>query len=221
MTTKLENPIRILIVDDQQLIRQGIATLLSLQEGIDVMGQADGGRAAVDQARTLRPDLILMDIQMPEMNGIEALIEIRQIDPAVKVLMLTTFTDDHFIVQSLKAGACGYLLKDIPSHDLAQAIRLAHAGVYQMAPTVAGKLVGDLSLDAPIPPAAKQGEIPVTPRELEVLRLLASGASNKEIAAALIISEGTVKKHLSNILTTLDLRDRTQAAIYAVRHGLA
>lgn len=214
--------IKTLIVDDQQLIRQGIATLLSLQEGIEVVGQADSGQVAIELAQTLEPDLVLMDIQMPSMNGIDALIEIQRMRPEIQVLMLTTFTDDHFIVQSLRAGACGYLLKDIPPHDLAQAIRLAHAGVYQMSPTVAGKLVGDISQPVSRPPAAPiSEEIAVTPRELEVLQLLASGASNKEIAAALTISEGTVKKHLSNILTTLDLRDRTQAAIYAVRHGLA
>ncbi|MEM7115234.1 MAG: response regulator transcription factor [Chloroflexota bacterium] len=216
--------IRILVVDDQELIRQGIATLLSLEEGIVVVGQADSGETAVSQATALKPDLILMDIRMPGMDGVEAVQVIRQQQPTCKVLMLTTFNDDHYIIKSLQAGATGYLLKDMPSHDLAQAIRLAHAGIYQLAPDVAGKLVGNISQPHgpnTTPPQFPSEKIPVTLRELDVLRLLASGASNKEIALQLSISEGTVKKHISNILQTLDLRDRTQAAIYAVKHNLA
>ena len=213
-----QTPIRILVADDQQLIRQGIATLLDLEEGLSVIGQAENGEVAVELAKAHRPDLILMDIQMPVMNGIEALKKIRAMHPTCKILMLTTFTNDHYVIQSIKAGAYGYLLKDIPSDDLAKAVKLAHAGIYQLDPNVAGKLVGNLFIDEvqPIEPV----EIPVTPRELEVLHLLSSGASNKEIADKLTISEGTVKKHISNILTTLDLRDRTQAAIYAVQNGL-
>ncbi len=213
--------IRVLVADDQQLIRQGIATLLELEDGFVVVGQADNGQVAIDMARTLKPDVLLMDIQMPVVNGIEALIEVRRDLPDCKVLMLTTFDDDAYIVQALRAGSCGYLLKDIPSHDLAQAVRLAHAGIYQLAPEVVGKLVGDTALKRPEKVQAISAEIPVTPREKEVLQLLASGASNKEIAEQLYISEGTVKKHITNILNTLGLRDRTQAAIYAVRHGLA
>lgn len=215
--------IRVLVVDDQQLIRQGISTLLNLQQGIDVVGQADDGIQAVDLAKRARPDLILMDIRMPNMNGIDALAKIKQMLPQCKVLMLTTFSDQEYIVQSLKAGACGYLLKDIPSEDLAQAVRLAHAGIYQLDPNVAGKLVGDLfSQESHAAAAVSETppDIPVTPRELEVLHLIASGASNKEIADQLFISEATVKKHISNILIALDLRDRTQAAIYAVRNKL-
>lgn len=216
--------IRILVVDDQELIRQGIATLLSLEAGIAVVGQADSGETAVSQATNLQPDLILMDIRMPGMDGVEAVRIIRQQQPTCKVLMLTTFNDDHYIIKSLQAGATGYLLKDMPSNDLAQAIRLAHAGIYQLAPDVAGKLVGSISQPHgpnTTPPRFPTEKIPVTLRELDVLRLLASGASNKEIALQLSISEGTVKKHISNILQTLDLRDRTQAAIYAVKHNLA
>ncbi|MEM8858478.1 MAG: response regulator transcription factor [Chloroflexota bacterium] len=215
--------IRVLVVDDQQLIRQGISTLLNLQQGIDVVGQADDGIQALDLAKRARPDLILMDIRMPNMNGIDALAKIKQMLPQCKVLMLTTFSDQEYIVQSLKAGACGYLLKDIPSEDLAQAVRLAHAGIYQLDPNVAGKLVGDLfSQESHAAAAVSETppDIPVTPRELEVLHLIASGASNKEIADQLFISEATVKKHISNILIALDLRDRTQAAIYAVRNKL-
>lgn len=212
--------IRILVVDDQQLIRQGIATLLALEADIDVVGLADNGHAAVEQAVAQQPDLILMDIQMPVMNGIDALHAIRKQQLMCKVLMLTTFNDDHYIVQALRAGAVGYLLKDIPSDDLAQAVRLAHAGVYQLSPDVAGKLVGNIS--QPVASAERNSaETNLTPRELDVLRLLAAGTSNKEIAQQLSISEGTVKKHISKILQTLDLRDRTQAALYAVKHNLA
>ncbi len=214
------SPIRVLIADDQELIRQGIATLLELEDGMTVVGQAENGRMAVESARELKPDIVLMDIQMPEMDGIEALAHIRRERPECKVLMLTTFDDDDYVVRSLRSGSCGYLLKDIPSRDLAQALRLAHAGIYQLDPEVAGKLVGDFFVTqnkSPKTPA----EIPVTPREREVLVLLAYGASNKEISETLFISEGTVKKHITSILNTLELRDRTQAAIYAVRQGLA
>ncbi len=217
MTTT--SPIRILVADDQQIIRQGLVTLLGLEDGLLVVGQADNGQVAIELARDLNPDIILMDIQMPSVSGIEALKTILREQPACKVLMLTTFDDDLYIMRSLRAGACGYLLKNIPSHDLAQAIRLAHAGIYQLAPDVAGKLVGNLSAQKQM--HAVSAEIPVTPREREVLALLASGSSNREIAEQLFISEATVKKHITNILNTLDLRDRTQAAIYAVRHGLA
>ncbi len=212
-------PIRILVVDDQQLIRQGIATLLDLEPDIDVIGQAEDGEVAIALAKSLSPDLILMDIQMPNMNGIEALRTILQLHPSCKVLMLTTFNDDQYIVKALKAGAIGYLLKDMPSDDLAQAIKLAHAGISQLSHEVAGKLVGNVTHPNAMP-TTPSSHSNLTPRELDVLRLLASGASNKEIAQQLFVSEGTVKKHLSKILQVLELRDRTQAAIYAVRHHL-
>ncbi len=213
--------IRVLVADDQQLIRHGIATLLQLEEGFCVVGQAENGQVAIEKARDLKPDVVLMDIQMPVISGIDALRTIRQEQPDCQVLMLTTFDDDEYIVQAFRAGSCGYLLKDIPSHDLAQAVRLANAGVYQLAPEVVGKLVGDLFMEKRGKAMLSSAEIPVTPREKEVLQLLASGASNKEIATQLVISEGTVKKHITNILNTLNLRDRTQAAIYAVKHNLA
>lgn len=216
-----EAKIRILIVDDQYLIREGIASLLELEDGVEVIDMVANGKEAVDKASRLNPDVILMDVRMPEMNGVEATIKIKQDLLSCQIIMLTTFDDEEFIMQSLLAGACGYLMKDIPSHDLVQAIKLAYKGVYQLAPEVAGKLVGSLQQHQKT--LKQQKLLPdasLTARELEVLRLLAKGATNKEIAKAFDISEGTVKNHVSNILMRLELRDRTQAAIYAVEHGL-
>lgn len=215
-------PVRVLIVDDQQLIREGIGSLLSIQEGIQVVGTATNGQEAIEQALALSPDIILMDVRMPVMDGVKATAEVRR-QVKCQVLMLTTFDDETYIVEALRAGASGYLLKDMPVADLAQAIRLAHAGVYPLDPAVAGKLVGALDragkkaeqADAEIPEGAD-----LTEREAEVLRLIARGATNREIAKRLSISEGTVKNHVSNILSRLGLRDRTQAAIYAHERGL-
>ncbi|MEL7351045.1 MAG: response regulator transcription factor [Cyanobacteria bacterium P01_A01_bin.116] len=218
--------IRILLVDDQYLIREGIASLLELEDAVEVVGIAENGRDAIAQATERKPDIILMDVRMPEMNGVEATASIKQALPTCQVIMLTTFDDEEFIVQSLLAGACGYLMKDIPPKDLVQAIKLAHKGVYQLAPEVAGKLIGALkdgalnNNSAPTP-ARPPIETPLTTRELEVLKLIARGRTNKGIAKALNVSEGTVKNHVSNILMRLELRDRTQAAIYAVENGLS
>jgi DNA-binding NarL/FixJ family response regulator len=219
--------VRVLVVDDQQLMRDGIASLLSIQDGIEVVGTAADGQEAIDQALSLSPDVILMDIRMPVMDGIAATEQVRRQVPACQVLMLTTFDDDEYIVKALLAGANGYLLKDIPAQDLAQAIQLAHRGIYQLEPTIAGKLVGALSsmpATAPLAPSSSTS-IPedcpdLTERELDVLRLIATGATNREIAQELVISEGTVKNHVSNILNCLGLRDRTQAAIYAREKNL-
>ncbi|MEM9162632.1 MAG: response regulator transcription factor [Cyanobacteria bacterium P01_F01_bin.4] len=213
--------IRVLLVDDQYLIREGIASLLELEEAVEVVGMAEHGKDAIAKALDLKPHIILMDVRMPEMNGVEATVHIRQALPTCQVIMLTTFDDEEFIVQSLLAGACGYLMKDIPPQDLVQAIKLAHAGVYQLAPEVAGKLIGALQhKQGPVAHKA-QVDTPLTARELEVLKLIAKGTTNKGIAQALNVSEGTVKNHVSNILMRLELRDRTQAAIYAVENGLS
>ncbi len=214
-------PIRILLVDDQYLIREGIASLLELEEAVEVVGMASNGKEAIEKALELKPNIVLMDVRMPEMNGVEATAKIRQALPACQVIMLTTFDDEEFIVQSLLAGACGYLMKDIPPKDLAQAIKLAHAGVFQLAPEVAGKLVGSLKDKQTIVSPKPEIHTPLTARELEVLKLLAKGTTNKEIAKAFHLSEGTVKNHVSNILMRLELRDRTQAAVYAVENGLS
>lgn len=216
--------ITVMIVDDQRLVREGIASLLALQEGIQVLGMATNGEEAIAQAVELKPQVILMDVRMPRMDGIAATIEIRKRLPNCQVLMLTTFDDEEYIVKSLTAGASGYLLKDIPAQDLAQAVRLTHAGIYQLSPSVAGKLVGQLNLPAYRASQARKAAIPevdLTEREMEVLRLVATGATNKEIAEKLSVSEGTVKNHMSSILTRLGLRDRLQAALFALEHGLA
>lgn len=213
--------VTVLVADDQRLVREGIASLLDIQDGVSVVGTAVDGQEAVEKALSLAPDVILMDVRMPVMNGIDATTEIRRQLPACQILMLTTFDDEEYIVKSLQAGASGYLLKDIPAADLAQAIRLTHAGIYQLAPSVAGKLVGQLSAQS-----AKHGsaqplvEHSLTTRELDVLRLVATGATNREIAEKLCVSEGTVKNHVSNILSRLGLRDRLQAALYAHEHCL-
>ncbi|MEN8444104.1 MAG: response regulator transcription factor [Cyanobacteria bacterium J06555_13] len=214
-------PIRILLVDDQYLIREGIGSLLELEKAIEVVGMAENGEVAIAQALELKPNIILMDIRMPVMNGVEATAKIRHALPTCQVIMLTTFDDEEFVVQSLLAGACGYLMKDIPSHDLASAIRLAHTGVFQLAPDVAGKLIGSLQNKQVAPASTPPVDTPLTAREREVLKLLAKGATNKEIANNFNLSEGTVKNHVSNILMRLELRDRTQAAVYAVENGLS
>lgn len=221
-------PVRVLVVDDQQLMRDGLSSLLSIQEGIDVVGTAIDGQDAIDQALQLLPNVILMDVRMPVMDGITATVHLRKQMPDCQILMLTTFDDDEYIIKALLAGACGYLLKDIPAHDLARAVQLAHAGIFQLEPSVAVKLVAiasvkNIQTDATSGIIAKSNNTAAVPdeirdlseREMEVLCLIAIGATNREIAEKLYISEGTVKNHVSNILNCLGLRDRTQAAIYA------
>ncbi|MGD1900561.1 MAG: response regulator [Phormidesmis sp.] len=214
--------IRILLVDDQYLIREGIASLLELESMMEVVGIAANGKEAIAQAQDLKPNIVLMDVRMPKMNGVEATAKIKQTVPACQIIMLTTFDDEEYIVQSLLAGACGYLMKDIPSKDLVQAIKLAYAGVYQLAPEVAGKLIGAIKSNKGTTATTQQPvETPLTAREREVIKLIAKGSTNKGIARALHVSEGTVKNHVSNILMRLELRDRTQAAIYAFENGLS
>jgi DNA-binding NarL/FixJ family response regulator len=217
--------VRVLVVDDQRLIRDGITSLLNLEPGIRVVGSAVNGQDALAQARALEPDVILMDVRMPVLDGVAATAQLRAQLPACQVLMLTTFDDEEYIMDALRAGACGYLLKDMPAPDLAQAIQAAHKGIYQLDPAVAGKVIAALTGggvgaaaagNAGAGPApAPAGGAELTSREIEVLRLIARGATNREIAEALVISEGTVKSHISHILGRLGLRDRTQAAIYA------
>lgn len=225
--------VRVLVADDQQLMRDGIASLLSIQEGIEVIGAAANGQEAIEQALALHPDVILMDVRMPALDGVAATEAIRRQLPDCQILMLTTFDDDAYVLDALRAGAVGYLLKDIPARDLAQAIQAAHRRIYQLDPAVASRLVASLTAQPrqegrPAAPttsapgaATSAAKLPdLSERELEVLRLIAQGTTNREIAEHLVISEGTVKNHISHILGRLGLRDRTQAAIYAREHGL-
>jgi DNA-binding NarL/FixJ family response regulator len=229
MSDKAQEPsVRVLVVDDQRLMRDGIASLLSIQDGIEVVGTAANGQEALECALALHPDVILMDVRMPTMDGVVATAQIRRQLPDSRVLMLTTFDDEEYVVDALSAGACGYLLKNIPAPDLARSVQAAHRGIYQLDHSIAGKVVASLVRPAktsPLPPATDDASTllnapDLTSREIEVLRLISQGATNREIARRLVISEGTVKNHISNILSRLGLRDRTQAAIYARENGL-
>ena len=214
--------IRVLLVDDQAIIRQGLRALLGLEADLQVVADADHGRAALTaiQHRYNGPeavDVVLMDLRMPVMDGVAASREIRQRFPQVKVLVLTTFDDDDLVQQAIVAGAMGYLLKNTPSEELAAAIRAVHRGYAQFGPGIFQKMMPTPAYPTPsdLPPGV--GEL--TPREREVLKLLGTGANNREIAAALYISEGTVKNHVTHVLNRLGLRDRTQAAILAAQLG--
>jgi DNA-binding NarL/FixJ family response regulator len=205
--------IRLLIVDDQNLIRQGLRALLELEPDLQIVGEAENGQIAIEQVRMLQPDVVLMDIRMPVMDGVAATPIICQQFPQTKVLVLTTFDEDDYVNQAIQRGAAGYLLKDTPSEELAAAIRSVHRGYTQFAPGILQKMLTRLAPTAAVELPAGFAEL--TPREKDVLRLIAQGASNREIAQTLYISEGTVKNHVTNILGRLNLRDRTQAALFA------
>jgi DNA-binding NarL/FixJ family response regulator len=213
------NAIRILLVDDQPLFREGLRTLLSVQADFEVVGEAGNGEEAVRAARLLRPSVVLMDLQMPLLDGVAATRRLRAEMPECRVIVLTTFDDDEKVFDGLRAGAVGYLLKDAPSEKLAEAIRVAARGESFLQPSVAAKVVAEfarLTANAVAQPLVE----PLSSREREVLRLIASGASNREIADALFLAEGTVKNHVTNILGKLGVRDRTQAALKAREIGL-
>ncbi|MFD7256434.1 response regulator [Streptomyces sp. NPDC059874] len=221
MITPARPDVRVLVVDDQQLVREGIASLLGIQPGITVTGAVPDGRQAVEAALADRPDVILMDVRMPVMDGVTAVGVLSHRAPDCRVIMLTTFDDDEYVTQALAAGAVGYLLKNLPSAELAAAVRLAHAGVAQLDPAVARRLAANAARPTPPePPAGPTGLPALTERETDVLRLIATGSTNREIATRLYLSEGTVKNHISRVLSRLGLRDRTHAAIYARDHGL-
>lgn len=213
--------IRILLVDDQTLIRQGIKLLLDLEPDLEVVGLAGNGREALELAARLRPDVVLMDVRMPELDGVAATRALTAQQPHIGVIILTTFDDDEYIFEGLKAGARGYLLKDVSSEEIAHAVRAVAAGQALIQPSVARKVVAEFSrLAAAAPPEPPPGQPaalaqPLTERELDVLRALAAGRSNREIADQLVITEGTVKNHVSSLLAKLDVRDRTQAVLKA------
>ncbi|MEW2554312.1 response regulator transcription factor [Streptomyces zhihengii] len=208
--------IRVLIVDDQAMVREGFSVLLNAMPDIEVVGEAVNGREAVSRVAELAPDVVLMDIRMPELNGIDATREIVAADTGAKVLVLTTFDLDEYVYQALRAGASGFLLKDASARQLAEGVRVVAAGEALLAPTVTRRLITEFSklVEAPRPAAMTQvGDL--TERETEVLVLIAQGLSNAEIASHLVVAESTIKTHVSRVLVKLGLRDRTQAAVFA------
>lgn len=210
--------IRLLLVDDQSLICQGLKAMLSLEPDLEIVGMAHNGEAALEQVALLQPDVVLMDVRMPVMDGREATRAITQQYPQVKVLVLSTFDDDQYIADAMRAGAKGYLLKDMPSEELAQAIRFVHSGYTQLAPGLMEKLLTGLAPVAAPPSSAPPmaASVPqLSPREQEVLHLIGNGLTNRDIAQQLFISEGTVKTHVTHLLSRLNLRNRSQLAIYA------
>jgi DNA-binding NarL/FixJ family response regulator len=203
--------IRLLLVDDQGIVREGLRSLLDAKPDLKVIGEAENGQQAVQQALSLQPDVILMDVRMPIMDGVAATRTLHEQAPHLKVLVLTTFDEDDYVAQAMRHGARGYLLKDTPSNELAEAIRAVQKGYTHLGPGLFDKVMTAASAAPPLPPEVNE----LTPRELEVLQLIAAGKSNREIADALYISERTVKNHVNSILKRLNLRDRTQAAILA------
>lgn len=213
--------IRVLLVDDQSLFREGLRTLLSIQPDLEVVGEATNGEEALRMALMLQPNVILMDLRMPIMDGATATQRLKESLPRCKVIVLTTFDDDEFVFDGLRAGAVGYLLKDVSSEKLFEAIRAANRGEYFLMPSITAKVMAEfarISRSAPPPPNPLVD--PLSTRELEILRLVATGASNREIADLLVIAEGTVKNHLTNILSKLSVKDRMQAVFKAKEYGL-
>jgi DNA-binding NarL/FixJ family response regulator len=207
--------IRVLIVDDHAVVREGLRTFLELQDGIEVAGEAADGEQAVLQAEALRPDVVLMDLVMPRLDGVGAMRELRRRLPSARVIVLTSFAEDERLLPAIQAGAAGYLLKNVAPAELARAIRAAHAGEALIDPVVAARLV-----DAIAQPPGTAAPEKLTAREQEVLALIARGYSNKRIAIELGIAEKTVKTHVGHVLAKLGVTDRTQAAVHAVRMGL-
>jgi len=209
-------PITVLIVDDHEVVRRGLRSFLESQGDIEVVGEAADGAQAIEKVQDLLPDVVLMDLVMPGMDGIDAIRKVSQVCPSSRVLVLTSFSEDDKVFPAIKAGANGYLLKDVAVEDLARAIRSVAGGEFLLHPEVAGKVLDEFrETPKDVTPLSD-----LTPREIEVLTLIAKGYSNKEIAAALCIATRTVKAHVSNILSKLHAMDRTQAALYAVRQGL-
>lgn len=214
----MPDAIRVLIADDHAVVREGLRALLASEPGLELAGEAADGREAVTKALSLRPDVILLDMVMPRLNGLEALTEIRSQDPRARVLILTSFAEDEHVFPAIKAGALGYLLKDTSPGELLQAVRHVARGEASLHPAIARRLIRELNQPpADRPPAPD----PLTEREVEILCMVAQGLSNDDIAKHFVISERTVRTHVSNILEKLHLANRTQAALYALRQGLA
>ena len=210
-------PVRVLIVDDHAVVRQGLITFLELQDEIEVVGEASNGKEALAKVKELKPDVVLMDLVMPVMDGLTAIKEVKQLRPETEVIALTSFADDEKVFTALRSGATGYLLKDVQPTDLVKAVLAAERGEVQLHPEVAKRLMHEV-----ITPAKTSDDLEeLTDREREVLGLLGRGMSNKEIAREISVSEKTVKAHVSSILNKLNLPGRTHAALYAVKRGLA
>ncbi|MET9710989.1 response regulator [Nocardiopsis alba] len=216
-------PIRVLVCDDQVLIRTGLVTIIGAQPDMEVVGECGDGESAVELAERLRPDVVVMDVRMPVLDGIEATRRLAgsEVDHPIKVLVVTTFNLDEYVYEALRAGAGGFLLKDAPPDRLLHGIRTVFTGSALLDPEVTRQLVGKYAARIRPTRSATPDDLPLTPRELEVLRLISDGQSNGEIARSLFISQETVKTFVSRILTKLGLRDRVQAVVYAYRHGLA
>lgn len=213
----MSETIRILIADDHAIVREGLQTLINAKPGMELVGQASDGVEAAQLAAALQPDVILLDMAMPRKDGLEAIRDIKQDNSNARILVLTSFDDDERVFSAIKAGALGYLLKDSSPQQLLQAIHDVYEGRSSLHPTIALKVIKELNQPSDLPPT----EEPLTEREVETLRLIAQGLTNQEIAEKLTISERTVGKHVSNILDKLYLANRTQAALYALRRGLA
>ena len=217
MSDENSTPIRVLIVDDHAVVRRGLNVIVSTEPGMQVAGQAANGLEAVEAVKKLSPDVVLMDLQMPKMNGVDAIKEIAKDTSGVRILVLTSFAEDDHVFPAIRAGAQGYLLKDSTPEELTQAIRDVSRGMASLDPSIARKLMREFS-------GAGENEVrqePLTPREHEVLELIAKGHTNREIAEELVVSEWTARTHVRNILAKLHLANRTQAALFAVRKGLA
>jgi len=213
--------IRLLIVDDQRLMRDGLRILLELESDFEVVGEAENGAQALESYGQHSPDVILMDIRMPVMDGVEATRRLQQVDPNSKVIILTTFDDNEYVFEGLRAGALGYLLKDVSGDELADAIRKVAAGGSMIEPSVARKVVAEFARLVPAAPKATEELVePLSEREIEILTLVSQGLTNKEIAARLYLAEGTVKNYVTSILQKIGVRDRTQAAIRARELGV-
>jgi DNA-binding NarL/FixJ family response regulator len=215
--------VRVLIADDQALVRAGFKMILDAEDDLDVIGEASDGAEAVELARKLEPDVVLMDIRMPQLDGIEATRRVIALgtDPPVRVLMLTTFDLNEYVYEALRAGASGFLLKDVPPEQLAAGIRVVAGGEALLAPSITKRLIQEFASAAPAPAVQPKGMDELTARELEVLKLVARGLSNAEIAAELIVSETTVKTHVARVLMKLGLRDRVQVVVLAYESGIS